>query len=205
MALGISVRDFAFPSVDRRMIVGGILAAIAAFGVLHLTQPPERIPVLVAGSELQAGRPLGQLDIAIRYVAAAEGLVVGDSVGDLEDWSLRVPLAKGEPLVPSLIQPPELIATPNVIALSLRAENAVLGRLVAGDKVDVYFTSVAAFDSDPTTRLLASRVYVVEVVALESSTDRGRVNVLLAVDDELASALASASHSGDIDLVRVAP
>ncbi len=205
MSLGISVRDLSLPSVDRRMIIGGILAAIAALGVLKLTAPPERMPILVAGSDLAAGQPLGELDIDVRYVDASTGLVVGDSVGDLEDWTLRVPLAEGEPLVMSLVQPPELLAVPNVIALSLAAENAVLGRLVAGDRVDVYFTTSGGLNVESETILLASSVYVVETVAPENSMDRGRVNVLLAVDEALASALASASHTGEIDLVRVGP
>jgi Flp pilus assembly protein CpaB len=205
MSLGVMVRGIALPSVDRRMILGAILAAIAALGVLVLTRPPERIPILVAGSDLSAGRPLGELDIEVRYVESSTGLVVGDSIGELDDWSLRVPLAQGEPLVASLVQPPELVATPNVIALSLAPQNAVLGQLVAGDKVDIYVTSTDGFDAGPTTELLASGVYIVEAVTSDSSADSGRVSVLLAVDDPLAAQLAAASHAGDIDLVRVAP
>jgi len=205
MALGVRVRDIALPSVDRRMILGAILAAIAALGVLVLTRPPDRIPVLAAGSDLSAGRPLSELDIEVRYVESSTGLVIGDSVGELGDWSLRVPLEEGEPLIASLMQPPELVATPNVIALSLAPQNAVLGQLVAGDKVDIYLTDADGLGTAPGTELLASNVYIVEAVTSESSADRGRVNVLLAVDDELAAQLAAASHSGDIDLVRVAP
>ncbi|GMQ92962.1 MAG: hypothetical protein BMS9Abin12_0439 [Acidimicrobiia bacterium] len=205
MALGVRVLGLTMPNFDRRMIIGGILAAIAALGVLQLTKPPERLPVLVAGSDLAAGRPLGDMDIDVRYVESTTGLVSGDSIGDLKDWSLRVPLEEGEPLVTSLIQPPELVASPNVIALSLRAENAVLGRLVAGDYVDVYVTYTGGFATESSTVLLASRVYVVEAVASESSVNRGKVNVLLAVDDGLAGQLASATHTGAIDLVRVAP
>ena len=205
MALGVRVRDVALPTVDRRMVIGAILAAVAALGVLVVTKPPERIPVLVAGSDLVVGRPLGEMEFEVRYVESSEGLVVGDSLGDLGEWSLRVPLAEGEPLVPSLMQPPELLASPNVIALSLAAENAVLGRLVSGDEVDVYATTMNGIDSGSVTEMIASNVYVVEAVVPESSIDRGRVNVLLAVDDELAARLASASHTGDIDLVRVSP
>lgn len=205
MAIGIGVRDIALPNIDRRRIIGGILAAITALGVLQLTKPPERVPVLVAGSDLVAGRPLGEMNIEVRYVESATGLVAGDSVGELAEWSLRVPLVEGEPLVTSLMQPPELLASPNVIALSLPAENAVLGRLVAGDHVDIYVTYAGGFEVESSTGLLASSVYVVEVVTSESSVDRGRVNILLAVDDRLASDLASASHSGAIDLIRVAP
>jgi Flp pilus assembly protein CpaB len=205
MAIGIGVRDFALPTIDRRMIIGGILAAVTVLGVLQLTKPPERIAVLVAGSDLVAGRPLSEMNIDVRYVDSATGLVAGDSVGELGEWSLRVPLVAGEPLVASLMQPPELLASPNVIALSLPAENAVLGRLVAGDHVDIYVTRTGGFDVESSTGLLASSVYVVEVVTSESSIDRGRVNILLAVDDRLASDLAAASHSGDIDLIRVAP
>ena len=205
MALGLSVGNIALPSIDRRMIVGGILAAVAALGVLQITKPPEQVPILVAGSDLAAGQPLSELDISVRYVASPTGLVVGDSVGDLGDWALVSPIESGEPLIASLLQPPELIATPNVIALSLPSENAVLGRLAAGDKVDVYVTGASAFDADAITSLLASDVYVVEAVTSEAAVDRGRVNILLAVDDALAAQLASASHTGDIDLVRVAP
>jgi Flp pilus assembly protein CpaB len=205
MALGVRVRDIALPTLDRRMVIGALLAAVAALGVLMLTRPPERVAVLVAGSDLIAGRPLGEMDIEVRYVESSTGLVAGDAVGDLEDWSLRVPLAEGEPLIGSLMQPPELVAMPNVIALSLASENAVLGRLVAGDKVDVYLTNTGGFDAEPSTELLATKVYVVEALTSESSMDRGRVNVLLAVDDSLAGQLASASHTGEIDLVRVAP
>jgi Flp pilus assembly protein CpaB len=205
MALGVRVRDVTLPTVDRRMVVGAILAAIAALGVLVITKSPERIPVLVAGSDLVVGRPLGEMDVKVRYVESSTGLLVGDSVGDLEEWSLRVPLAEGEPLVPSLMQPPELLASPNVIALSLAAENAVLGRLVSGDEVDVYVTTRNGIDTESETEMIASNVYVVEAVVPESSIDRGRVNVLLAVNDDLAARLASASHTGDIDLVRVSP
>jgi Flp pilus assembly protein CpaB len=205
MALGLSVRDIALPSIDRRMIIGGILAATAALGVLQLTKPPERIPILVAGADLAAGQPLSELDISVRYVASSTGLVEGDSVGDLGEWALSSPLESGEPLIASLLQPPELVSTPNVIALSLASENAVLGRLTAGDKVDVYVTSASAFDADAITVLLASDVYVVEAMTSEATVDRGRVNILLAVGDDLAAQLASASHTGDIDLVRVAP
>jgi len=205
MALGVRVRDIALPTVDRRMILGAILAAIAALGVLVLTRPPDRIPVLAAGSDLSAGRPLSELDIEVRYVESSSGLVVGDSVGELGEWSLRVPLEDGEPLLASLLLPPELVATPNVIALSLPPQNAVLGKLVAGDKVDVYLTHADGFEVSQETELLASSVYIVEAVTSESSGSGGRVNVLLAVDDDLAAQLAAASHSGDIDLVRVAP
>ena len=205
MALGVRVRDVALPTIDRRMVVGAILAAVAALGVLVVTRPPERIPVLVAGSDLVVGRPLGEMEVEVRYVASSTGLVVGDSLGELEEWSLRVPLAEGEPLVPSLMQPPELLASPNVIALSLAAENAVLGRLVPGDEVDVYVTATNGIGSESITEMVASNVYVVEAFVPESSIDRGRVNVLLAVTDDLAARLASASHIGDIDLVRVSP
>lgn len=204
MAILVRMRDVSLPSVDRRMIAGGILAAIAALGVLQITKPPDLLPVLVAGSGLPAGRPLADLDVDVRYVESTVGLVTGDSVGELADWSLRVPLAEGEPLVVSLLRPPELVSFPNIVALSLDGENAVLGRLTGGDRVDVYVTHIA-FDSEPTTELLAAGVYIVDAFVSESSVDRGRVNVLLAVDDSLAAQIVSGVRTGAIDLVRLAP
>lgn len=204
MALLVRVREISLPSVDRRMIAGGVLAAIAAFGVLQITAPPERIAVLVAGSELPAGRPLGDLNIDVRYVESAVGLVAGASIGDLSDWSLRVPLKEGELLVPSLIHPPEMLASPNVVALSLDGAHAVLGRLAPGDRVDVYVTH-DAFDGEGATQLLAQDVFVVDASISEASAHRGRVDILLAVDDTLAAQIVSGSRSGAIDLVRLAP
>ena len=191
--------------LDRRTVLGILLAAVAGVVVLTLTKPPVVVPVLVAGSDLQAGTPLQDLDVAVRQVPSSVGHVEGDSIGELAEWTLRVPLAAGEPIAPSLLVPPQVGLSPNAFALSLDRSHAVQGDLAVGDAVDVLVTLPSTFDEAPVTDLVATRVYILDVGFGESGFDADRVDVLLAVDSELALELANARESGTIDLVRVSP
>ena len=206
MAVRAWPSTLAVPQIDRRTVIAALLAAIAAALVLVVTQPPDRTPVLVAGSDLPTGAALADLDLEVRYVEIADGLVWGTEPGELAGWSLRIPIAEGEPLVASALLPPQQVAAPNLIALSLDLEHAVLGQIGPGDSVDVYSTVSDGFEStaQATTRI-ARDVYVVSVDVGTDPSRRGRVDVLLAVDDDLAPVLAGAARSGSVDLVKVTP
>jgi len=205
MSISVRLSEVAAPWLDRRRILGIGLAAAAALLVLVITQPEPLVPVLVASGDLQPGQPLTADDISVRYVESSSGLVEGASLGELEDWSLRVPIVAGEPLLPSLLQPPELLIAPNVVALSLDPSHAVLGRLVAGDRVDIYRTTQGGFETEGTTERIATGVYVVEARLADDGINSGSVDLLLAVDDDLAARIVTADRLGEIDLVRVAP
>ncbi len=206
MAVRSWTSTLAVPHIDRRTVVAALLAAIAAALVLVVTQPPDRTPVLVAGSDLPTGAALSDLDLEVRYVEIADGLVQGTEPGELAGWSLRIPIGEGEPLVASALLAPQQVAAPNLIALSLDLEHAVLGQIGPGDSVDVYSTVSDGFESttQATTRI-ARDVYVVSVDVGTDPSRRGRVDVLLAVDDDLAPLLAGAARSGSVDLVKVTP
>ncbi len=203
MAINVeSLRRIPFPTVAPRTLLGIGLAAAAALLVLVVTQPPATVPVLVAGADLPAGTPLSQLDVEVRQVTDARGLVGGDSVGELADWVLAVPLAAGEPLLTSVLRPSQSVGAPDVIAIELDAANAVLGQLDPGDLVDVYATT--SVPGQPAqTELIASSIYVLETHLSESTTSQNRVELLLAVDRPTARALTTAIHAGDVDLVKV--
>ncbi len=205
MALLSRTRPLAMPHLDRRMILGVVLAAVAAGLVFVLTQPAATTPILVAAADLPAGTPLGDLDLEVRSVASSEGLVVGDSVGDLADWVLRVPVSAGEPLVPSLLLPPQVLDAPAAFALTLDRSHAVQGRIMVGDHVDVLVTTSGSLDTAPITVTVASAVYVLDVELGDDGFDADSVAVLLAVDTDLATSLANAREAGTIDLVRVTP
>ena len=190
--------------LDRRTVVAALLAALAAALVLILTRPPDRIPVLVAGTDLPAGTPLATLDLDVRYVESGEGLVEGTTAGDLGAWVLRFPITEGEPLLVAALAPPEQLVAPNLIALSLSHEHAVLGELGPGDHVDVYITEGSEFAAASTaTRRVAAGVYVVRASMSDDPSRRHQVDVLLAVDDELAAVLAGSTRQGTVDLVKV--
>lgn len=205
MALSVRLREIGIPQIDRTRLLGIALAALAGVLVLILTQPAPSIPILVASSPIQPGQSLADADVAVRYVDNTDGLVAGASLGELEGWTVRVPIGAGEPLLPSLLQAPELIAFPNAVALTLDPAHAVQGRLVAGDHVDIYRTTAASFERDGTTELIAESVYVVEATHLDDGIGQANVELLLAVDDALAPVIVEADRLGEIDLVRVAP
>jgi len=156
----------------------------------------------VAGSDLPAATPISELDLSVRHTADATGMVVGDSPGDLSDWVLAAPLAAGEPLLPSLLRPPEVQTAPNLLALEIDEAHAVLGRLDPGDRVDIY-ASTSPLGAPTETQLIAHSVYVVDATVSDSSVGSSQVQLLLAVDDELAATLTAAMNGGDLDLVRV--
>ncbi|MGH8934905.1 MAG: SAF domain-containing protein [Acidimicrobiia bacterium] len=192
--------------LDRRTLVGLTAAASAALLVLLLTRPGPAVPILVAADDIPAGVPLGETGVETRLVPSAEGLVAGDALGDLSDWTLAVPLRAGEPLLPSLLRPPERQAAPDVMALALEESHAAFGRVDSGDLVDLYVTWPPAADQPSRTELLAAAVYVVEAQPGGSGPGgRPELALLVAVDDTLAGQLASALRGGEIDLVRVGP
>lgn len=205
MAVNVdSIRDLPLPRMAPRTMLGIGLAAVAALLVLFVTRPPATVPVLVAASDLPAGAQLSELDVGVRQVEQAEGLVIGDELGQLDDWVLSAPLAEGEPLLASQLRPAIAVAAPNTIAIELAAANAVLGRLGGGDRVDVYATTSAPGRPAETT-LIAEALYVLEARLAESNAGPDRVELLLAVDDDTARAITNAMHAGEVDLVRVGP
>ncbi len=192
--------------VDRRTIAAAVLAATAALLVLVLTRPAPTIPVLVAAADLPLGAPLDEGSVRVRNFTSADGLVRGDGVGDLAGWTLAAPLRAGEPLVPSLLRAPEQSNHPNLFSVAVDQEHAVLGQLGAGDRVDIFVTWPGNGLEPGVTELLAADVYVVDARD-DGSSIRGspRIDLLFAVDDELAFTLAGAVRSGELDLMKVAP
>lgn len=203
MAISIDdLRQLPLPAVAPRTLLGVGLAAVAAVLVLLITQPPATVPVLVAGTDLPAGSPLSELEVEVRQVESAAGLVAGGELGELGEWVLATPIAAGEPLLPSLLRPVEALNAPDTIAIELDSAHAVLGQLSAGDRVDVFATT--ARPGVPTeTTLIASAIYVLEASTSDATAGPDKVELLLAVDRATARALTTAMHAGEIDLVKV--
>lgn len=202
MAVGVQLRGMTIPRPDARTLLGIGLAAVAALLVLWMTRPMPTVPVLVAGSDLPAGTPLSELDLSVKNTTDAAGLVVGDEPGELADWVLVVPIASGEPILPSLLRAPEVQDAPDLLALELDRAHAVLGRIDPGDRVDIY-ASTSRPGEPAETRLVASSVFVVDATISESTVNGGQIQLLLAVDDALATTLTAAMNESDLDLVRV--
>ncbi len=201
----VSERLASLPTIDRRTALALASGFAAALLVLALTVPPSLTAVLVADGPLPAGTALGDLPVTFRAVDNTDGLIIGSDIGELADWTLVTPLAEGEPLLASLIRPPQQITAPRQMALAVPATQAVLGSVQAGDSVDILVTRSEGVGSKAITEVLARDVYVISAVVAESSAFGDELRLVLAVTDELAIDLANASHAGDIDLVKVNP
>ncbi len=192
--------------MDRRTVAAAVLAAVAALLVLVLTRPAPTTPVLVAASDLAAGVPLDGAAVSVRHMSSADGLVSGDGLGDLAGWTLAAPLQAGEPLLPSMLRAPEQTSDPNLFAVAVDEQHAVLGRLAAGDRIDIFVTWPGNGLGPAVTELLATDVYVVEARQDANGLAGTRdVDILVAVDDDLAFTLAGAVRSGELDLMKVGP
>jgi Flp pilus assembly protein CpaB len=191
-------------SLDRRTAAGAALALAAALLVVVVTRPPATTPVLVAATALGPGVPIEAGSLALRDTADAAGLVAAGSADEYAGWILTAPLDPGEPIPASLLHPPERLDRPDVIALALGEEHAVLGDLRAGDRVDVYLTSPGADGEPPQTSVAARRVLVVAVAPDPEGFGADRLaRLLVAADGDLAPVLVNAARTGSLDLVRL--
>ncbi len=191
-------------SFDRRTLLGAGLAVAAALLVIVTTRGAQTSPVLVAASDIAPGVPIGADSLDVRQVAAPEGLVETSDPAAFAGWALAAPLAAGEPIPASLLRPEARLRHPDVVALALDEDHAVLGVLIPGDRVDVYVTASEPGGAGTSTSIVARNVFVVDVIAGPDGFGADRsARLLLAADGKLAAALIAAVHSGDVDLVRI--
>lgn len=181
--------------LDVRLVGAGILAAATALVVLLLTAPPSLQSVLVTRTAAPGGVPLRSLDVAVREVEDDSGLVLADDAGDLAGHVLVASLGAGAPIPRSLLAAPADRRTPDLLGLELDSSTAVHGLLEGGDTVDVY----AAADE---VSLIASGVEVIDVMIDSGSLGSGSVELVVAVEGDLAPRLIAAAQAGTMHLVR---
>jgi len=181
--------------LDIRLVGAGLLAAATALVVLMVTAPPERTAIFVAGSDLPAGIPFGELDLVTRKVEDDAGLVTAEAAEALDEHMLSSPLAADAPIPRSLLLAPAGERGVDLLGLDLDSAAAVHGRLAAGDQVDVYAVSQKA-------DLIAEALAVVGIEIDSTSFGPGRVRLLVAVAGEVGPRLLAASEAGTIHLIR---
>ncbi len=184
--------------VDRRTWLGIALAATAALLTLSISKPAPTVDVVFAGEDLPAGVRLADLTLVTRQLPASFGMLNEQDLDAVGEWTLAEPIGQDEPVLPSLLRAPALAENPDLFALAVDPSHAVLGRISAGDYVDVYVTWK---DDDITTRI-AEGLYVVEARTDDDGFGDGEVQMLLAVDRDRAELLTHAVRTGDVDIVK---
>ncbi len=204
MAVLSNLTGFGSTRFDKRTLTAVGLAGVAAFVVLGLTRPEASVGVLVAAQDIPAGAVLDAGSVTSRQMGTADGLIAGTDVGELEGWALATGVEAGEPLLASLLVDPLAALRPPSLSISIPETHAALGSVIAGDSVDIYVTWPSTSSEPRHTELLAAGVLVLEARPAEDAiAGRRELELLLAVDDNLAPLIAGGHRIGDLDLVRV--
>ncbi len=211
--------------VDRRyqmVLVSAVAVAFAAtFGVYRvLEQFKERnrvptVPVVVAASDVAEGARIEKLDVQVAQwpvaAAPAGAYTTADSV---VGRVTRIPVFKGEPLVPGRLAPPgtgpglEVKITPGKRAMAVKINDVagIAGLIQPNSRVDVLVTVKEEGKSDhQRAKVFMSNMRVLSVgTQVERGADGKPIQATVAaleVTPDESERLAVATNQGTIQLV----
>lgn len=155
-------------------LVAVLLAVVGAVLILNYVRAAdqrayaeaETVDVLVVGEAVPAGTPVEELSSSLQSKAVPRAVVPDDAVTDLGQFAGRVAsvdLVAGETLLAARLVDPSSLGTPTSIpapeglqevTVAFGPEQAVGGRVVAGDHVGVYVTAAGIDPADTSPELL---------------------------------------------------
>ncbi|MET0726915.1 MAG: SAF domain-containing protein [Acidimicrobiales bacterium] len=185
-----------------RAVVGALLMAVAAIGVLLAHADAGDGPaddVVVANGDIRAGERVTAADLRVeaadlpgrgRTFAAVDALVGRVAVA---------PIGEGEIVQASAVTDDRAAAAAHEIALTLPRQQVAVGRLKSGERVDVFSTS-----EERTVSVVRGAVVVQIGVERDGSlTSEREVSVVVAVESgDQVAALVHALRTGDVTVVR---
>ncbi|MDR7439045.1 MAG: Flp pilus assembly protein CpaB [Armatimonadota bacterium] len=194
--------------------LSGLVLALSVAGVWMLAspahEPPAQTQVLVATSAISTGDAI--LPQAVRQESLPRDRVPPDAVSGFEEVAgmvARRPIAPGEVLTKDALQRPAVVDVAGSVEEGMRAvtvvvpqRDAVMGRLLPGDRVDVLGTFTRPF---PVTRVLVRGARVIRVDRVKGeepgAQGNGSVAVTLEVPVPSVPRIVLAQHSGRVTLV----
>jgi Flp pilus assembly protein CpaB len=157
-------------------------------------------PLVVAATDLRAGQVIDRGDVSVARGSLPAGAAGFASVEDVVGRAVLGPMASGELVQTGSVTPDRKAgAARREIALSLPREQLAVGRLRAGDRVDVFVTY------DEHTEAVVQGAEVLQLVASDegSLTASREVELVVAVEsDDLVTALVHALRTGEVTVVR---
>ncbi|MCS7172064.1 MAG: Flp pilus assembly protein CpaB [Armatimonadetes bacterium] len=199
--------------VPAGMALSGLVLALSAAGVWMLAspahEPPTEAQVLVAASGISPGEAI--LPQAVRQERLPRDRVPPNAVSGFEEvagMAARRPIAPGEILTTDALQRPGGVVDVagsveegmQAVTVVVPATDAVMGRLLPGDRVDVLGTFTRP---SPVTRVLVrgARVIRVDRSTGQEPSVPGTVAVTLEVPASSVPRVVLAQHSGKVTLV----
>ena len=185
-----------------RAVLGGVLMAVAVVGVFTAytkAGQDSSDPIVVAARAIRVGEVLEAADLR-----RADGELPGDATafGEVDALIGRValgPIDEGE-----IVQAGSVTAdtaTPGVheIAVALPRRQIAVGRLKAGERVDVFVT----YDDRTTSVVRGAEVVQIELEDSGSLTSDREISLVIAVPSgDAVAAVVHALRTGDVTVVR---
>jgi Flp pilus assembly protein CpaB len=186
-----------------RAVLGGVLVALAAIGVFVAYQQAGRDPrdaAVVATTPIRVGEVIEADDVALAELdLGSSGASTFDRVDAVVGRVALGPIGEGELLQASSITDAPGEFGLHEVAITLPGSQIAVGRLKAGERVDVFATA------DDSTATVARGAQVVEISAEDdaSLTSNRDITVVVAVaDGDEVAALVHALRTGDVTVVR---
>src|SRR5215207_5517969 len=212
-------------AADRRfqmvLLTAVVVALGATYGVYRVLQQAKdsnripTVPVVVAAQDIGEGKRIERLDVTVgQWPASTVPAGVFSSTDSLIGRVTRMPIFKGEPVVPGRLAPPgtgpglEVKITPGKRAMAVKINDVagIAGLIQPNSRVDVLVT---LNDRDETNRQRA-KVFMsnMRVLSVGTQVERGADGkpiaatiAALEVTPEESERLAIASNGGKIQLV----
>lgn len=185
-----------------RAALGGLLVTLAAVGAFAAASPDgdDGRPTVVAASDLQAGEVLEADDLDV-VRASLPGSARGFStVGALVGRVVLGPVGAGEVVQASAVTTETAAGTGRrEVALTLPPEQVAVGRLRAGDRVDVF----VSYDDRTSSIVQGAEVVQLSTGGDRSITSARDVQLVVAVESvDQVAALVHALRMGAVTVVR---
>lgn len=188
-------------------MVGGFLVAAGAVGIFSAYQgasgAKERTYV-TAGRDIDAGEHLGPGDLTLVALDLPSELakLAVSSPEALVGTTTLAPVTAGQLVWRSGVVKPDGSPELAQISLPVHPANALGGKLLPGERVDVLLTSTSSGTPHVTT--VSSGARVVRVEAGDRSVgSTGAIMLVLAVGPEEIESIAAATGTGTVTIARV--
>lgn len=187
-----------------RALVGALLMSLAAVGVFIAYSGANEAPrdaLVVASRAIRVGE-----EITIEDVRIVRGELPGSTraatfatTGDVLGRVALGPIAEGEILQASAVTADRPADGGNEVALTLPREQLAVGRLKAGERVDVFVT----YEERTTSVARGAEVVQIATASDGSLTSDREVSVVVAVSSgDVVAAIVHALRTGEVTVVR---
>ncbi len=187
-----------------RAVLGGVLIAVAAVGAFVAAERSGRAPtdpIVVAADTIREGEVLEADDLRVVDGALPDVAAAG-TFGAAEPLVGRVaigPIAEGEVVQAGSVTDHRVAGGLHEVAVTLPRAQIAVGRLKAGERVDVFVT----YDDRTTTVVRGAEVVEIGADDSESLTSDREITLVVAVPDgDAVAAVVHALRTGDVTVVR---